>query len=178
MPLSRDYLEAVLWPKYKDPARDLCQGIWGMANPKQAGVPSPAWFNEIVELQVKSILMLVFSTPQSWVVVPEPIPGFTLVVYKKPRGAPMAATQQKLSLRNHTFDQFGELAQLVERAAVRLVRRAVGAGSGDVVEMESEDGHVFVFPRAKMAQYLRALGFAEEQIPKLLSVEDIEGDFD
>ena len=109
--------------------------------------------------------------------MPEPIPGFTVVVYKKTQGASIEATQQKLSLRNHTIDQFGELAQLVERAAVKLVKKVVGSGSGDVVELENEDGHIFVFPRAKMQQYLRALGFGEDQIPKLLSVDDIESDF-
>lgn len=177
MALSRDYLESVLWPKYKDAGHDLCQEVWAVANPKQAGVPSPSWFNEIVELQLKSVIMLVFATAQSWVVLPEPIPGFTLVVYKKPQGATSGAPQQRLSLRNHSFDQFSELAQLVEKATVKLVKKVVGSGSGDVVELENEDAHIFVFPRAKMQQYLRALGFSEEQIPKLLSVDDIETDF-
>jgi hypothetical protein len=177
MALSRDHLESIIWPKYKEAGLELCREVWMVANPKQANVASPSWFNEIVELQLKSIIMLVFATPQSWVVLPEPIPGFTMVVFKKPQGATLESPQQKLSLRNHTFNQFSELSQLVEKATVKLVKNVVGAGAGDVVELENEDGHVFIFPRSKMQQYLKALGFDESQMPKLLSIDDIETDF-
>ena len=177
MSISRDYLESVLWPRYKGSAEALCQSIWSLANPKQSGVPSPAWFDEIVVVQLKSILMLVFSTTQSWIILPEPVPGFTIVFYKKPQGASNAAPQQQLSLRSHSFDQFSELALLVEKAVVKLLRKIVGSGAGDVIELENEDGHVFCFPRAKMHEYLKALGFSEEQIPKLVSVDDIVSGF-
>ena len=175
MALSRDYLESIIWPKYEDSARELCQALWTVANPKQAGVASPDWFDEIVEVQLKSILMLVFSMPQAWIILPEPLPGFTVVIYKKPQGATAEAPQQRLSLRNHTFDQFSELAQLVEKAMVKFVKKVVSTGSGDVIELENEDGHIFCFPRPKMHQYLAELGFAEDQIPKLLSMDDVEG---
>lgn len=177
MAMSRDYLESILWPRYQSATAQLCQEVWGVANPKQAAVPSPCWFNEIIELQVKSMLMLVFSTPQAWIILPEPIPGYTVVVYKKPHGATTEAPQQKLSLRNHSFDQFSELAQLVEKAMVRLMRKVVNSSSGDVVELENEDGHIFIFPRPKIQEYLKALGFADEQIPKLLTIDDIESEF-
>lgn len=176
MGLSLNHLESILWPKYKGPTGSLCQAIWGVANPKQAAVASPEWFNEIVELQIKSMLMLVFSSPQSWVIFPEPIPGFATVVYKKPRGAANEAPQQKLGLRHHSLDQFSELAQLVEKAAVTLMRKALNDSSGDVVELENEDTHVFVFPRVKMEPYLKAMGFSDDQIPRLLSVDDIQSD--
>jgi hypothetical protein len=174
MALSQEHLEAIVWPRYKDAAAELCQALWALANPKQALVKSPGWFNEIVEIQVKSVLMLVFSTPQAWVVLPEPVPGYTVVLFKKQRVANIQTQQQKLILRGHGFDQFNELARLVEKAMAKLLKKAVQSGSGDVVELENEDGHIFCFPRSKMETYLRALGFSDEQIPKLLSIEDIE----
>lgn len=174
---SRDHLESILWPRYKADSVALCHAIWGVANPKQAQVKSPEWFNEIVEAQAKSMLMTVFSTSQAWVVFPEPVPGFTAVIFKKPQEAAIAATQQKLTLRHHSLDQFSELAQLVERAMVNLLKSRTASPDGDVVRLENEDAHIFVFPREKLAEYLKKLGFGEEQIPHLLTVDDIEGEF-
>lgn len=180
MSLSRDELDYVIWPRYRDVWKTLCGALWRIANPKNADVPSPSWFNEIVEVQMKAALNIVFSVPQSWVILPEPVSGYAVVVYKKPNGAASPISQQKLNLRHHSFDQFNEMAQLVEKTIIKLIRQVIKGASeagGDIIEMENEDAHVFVFPKSKMAHYLKALGFADEQIPKMLSVDDIESDF-
>lgn len=175
MAYARDHLEAIIWPSYRVDALALCQAIWEIANPKQVGVRSPEWFNEIIETQAKSMLLTVFSTHQTWVIFPEPIPGFSVVVYKKPREAAVPAQQQKIQMRHHSIDQFGELAQLVEKAAIKLLKRATSDPLNDVAKLENEDATLFIFPRPKMTEYLGKLGFSEEQIPKLLTVDDIEG---
>lgn len=176
MAYARDHLEAIIWPNYRADVVALCQAIWVVANPKQSEVRSPEWFNEIVETQAKSMLLTVFATQQSWVIFPEPMPGFTVVVYKKPRGAASPVQQQKLQLRHHSLDQFSELAQLVEKAMVKLLKRVTADPANDVAKLENEEATMFIFPRPKMAEYLGKLGFSEEQIPKLLTVDDIETD--
>ena len=175
MAVSRDYLEAIIWPRYERASESLCQALWGISNPKHAGLSSPHWFNEIIEVQFKSILILVFSSPFTWIVLPGPVPGFSVVVFKKAHGASNDAPQQRLSLKNHSFDQFDELAQLVEKAVVKLLNKTIASTPGDVVELENEDGNVFCFPSQKLHQYLTALGFSPEQIPNLLTIDDIVG---
>lgn len=177
MPYARDHLEAIIWPNYRGDVASLCQALWGVANPKQSEVRSPEWFNEIVESQIKSMLLTIFSSPQTWVIFPEPLPGFSVVVYKKPRGAASPAPQQQLKLRHHTLDQFSELARLVEKAAIKLLKRVTSDPENDVAKLENEELTLFLFPRPKMTAYLTALGFSEEQIPKLLTIEDIEDGF-
>lgn len=174
-------LEGIIWPRYKEPADALANAAWNIAkvaNPKMAMVQTPPnWFTEIFAIQAKALLNLAFSSPHPWVVMPEPIQGFTIVMYKTPRGALTPITQSKLQLRYHTFDQFNEFSQLVEKTLVKIIKGYMKANNGDVIELENDDGVIYVFPKAKMEKYLLQLGFAQEQIPRLLSVDDIESDF-
>lgn len=178
MPFTRDHLESIVWPRYRGPVERLSELSWAKARPKTVADPAtPEWFKEIIELQAKGVLNLAFSSPSPWVVLPEPLPGFTMVIYKKEQGAVSVAGQSKLKLRHHSFDQFSELASLAQRTLVMIIKETMKKNQSEVIELENEDAHIFIFPRSKMETYLKALGFESEQIPKLLSVEDIETDF-
>lgn len=178
MSLTRDHLESIIWPRYREPVGLLSQLSWAKARPSQLAQSSPPdWFKEIIEMQAKGVLNLTFSSASPWVVLPEPLPGFTMVVYKKEQGAVSVSAQSKLKLRHHSFDQFSELANLAQRTLVMIIKETMKKTASEVIELENEDAHVFIFPRGKMQTYLKALGFEDEQIPKLLSIEDIETDF-
>lgn len=166
-----------MWPRYKDNVMALAELSWskaptpanGMKDPK-----APEWFKEIIELQAKGLLNLVFSSTSSWVVVPEAVQGFSLVVYKKPQEAVNAERQSELKLRNHSFDQFNELSALVQRILVMMIKQTLKQNQSEIMELENEDMHMFIFARSKMEVHLRALGFTDEQIPKLFSIEDLD----
>lgn len=178
MSLTRDQLELIIWPRYRDPVGLLSQLSWAKARPSQLGQsPPPDWFKEIIETQAKGMLNLTFSSASSWVVLPEPLPGFSMAIYKKQQGAVSPISQSHLKLRHHSFDQFSELAHLAQRTLVMIIKETMKKSGNEVIEMENEDAHIFIFPRSKMETYLKALGFEEDQIPKLLSIEDIETDF-
>ena len=176
--ITRDQMETYIWPRYRDSATCLGQVCWDLAKPKKGLVPPnpPSWFDEIICSQIKMLLMAVFSSPNNWLVIPEAVKGFAMVIYKKPKlSAQVNPVHSKINLKYHSFDQFCEFSKLVEKTLAHLFGLIMKDSGGDVIELENEDANIYVFPVGKLEEYLRALGFSEEQIPKLLKIEDVVG---
>ena len=176
--VTRDQMESYIWPRYKESATDLSQVCWDLAKPKKGLVPPnpPAWFDEIIIAQMKMLIMAVFGAPQKWMIIPEVVKGFSMVINKKTRlSQSVSASSSKINLRYHSFDQFSEFSKLVEKTLVHLIGLVMKDSGGDVIELENEDGNVFIFPISKMSEYLLALGFSQEQIPQLLTLDDVIG---
>lgn len=176
-----EYTENVIWPRYKDAVEALGKLSWQLArkgNKALEGLEEvPLWFQEILDAQAKALLNLAFRSPQDWLILPEPIEGFAMVIYKTPKKAGRMVPTEVPQLKHHTFDQFSELARVAERTIVKIIRWHMKSNDGDLVELSNEDAIVYVFPKGKMEEYLRKLGFPEDAIPKLLTIEDIETDF-
>lgn len=174
MSQGSDYLEAYVWPKYKDPSGQLCQSLWRISHPKEDVQTIPKWFSELIETPIKSLLMLVYSSPKNWIVLKEPFKGFSIVIHKNRQGATLPMNQQKIELQIHQQEEFAQLSGLVEKAMLRLLKKSIEFGQGDVIELENEDGQVFCFPRAKFKFYLKELGFSDEQILNMSVNDTIE----
>lgn len=118
--------------------------------------------------------MLAYSSPKSWIILREPFKGFSVVIHKNKQGATLPMHQQKIELQIHQQEDFAQLSGFIEKAMLRLLRKSIEFGHGDVIELENEDAQVFCFPRAKFGFYLKALGFSEEQILNMSASDNIE----
>ncbi len=176
-----EHTENIIWPRYRDDVSALGRLAWLVArkgNPKleKIGEPPP-WFQEILDAQAKALLNFAFRSKHDWLIFPEAIAGFSMTIRKTKNQAGGIVPKEAPPLRHHTFDQFSEMARLAEGALARLLRAYMKSAGGDVVEMENEDALIYLFPRERLEENLRRLGFPEDAIPKLLKVEDIETNF-
>lgn len=176
-----EHMENIIWPRYRDDVAALGKLVWLVAkrgNPDLEKIKDPPpWFQEILDAQAKALLNFSFRSTQDWLVIPEAIEGFSLIIHKTPKNAGGRAPAERPDLRHHAFDQFSDLARATEKALGKILKAYMKANSGDLIEMENEDARIYLFEKVRLEENLRRLGFPEDNIPKLLSVEDIKTDF-
>lgn len=161
--------ESVIWPKYKEPVQNLCQSCWRIAqatNDKVAQIKEvPVWFTEIVQVHVKAMLALCFSAPNQWLVFPEFLEGYSLVVYKFEKKTQSLISPNVVSSSKRLQD-VSDIGRMVEKTIVQIIKGYTLA-NGSVIEMENEDGMFYIFPKIKLIQYLKELGFTDDQIQRM-----------
>lgn len=158
--------ESIIWPKYKEPVKLLCDSCWEVAKSTNKNISNikevPSWFLDIIQMHIKNALGICFSTPNQWIVIPEFIETFTLVIYKKQIATNISSSANVVSSLARLQD-VSEISFIVEKTVMQIIKGYMLV-NGSVIEIENEDAFFYIFPKLKSPIFLKQLGFDEKQI--------------
>lgn len=158
--------EAIIWPKYKEPVKLLCDSCWEVAKSTNKNISNikevPSWFLEIIQLHIKNALGICFSTPNQWIVIPEFIETFSLVIYKKQTASNISVAPNVVSTLARLQD-VSDISFIVEKTVMQIIKGYMLV-NGSVIEIENEDAFFYIFPKVKAPVFLKQLGFDDKQI--------------
>lgn len=161
--------ESVIWPKYKEPVSQLCSACWRIAqasNEKIAKIKDvPVWFTEIVQVHVKTALGVCFGSPNRWLIFPDFLEGYSLIIYKFEKKTQSIISPNVVS-NTKRLQEISDIGKMVEKTIVQIIKGYTLA-NGNVIEMENEDAIFYIVPKVKLGYYLEQLGFTVQQLNAL-----------
>lgn len=151
--------EGFLLKVYSPEIKSLTKVLWENSdvykeNPYQL---LPKWFQNIMLKRGEGMLRIVMTVPMPWVVFPEYVPNYSLVVYKKQNEESIKKLKQ-LQMRYFEnisapkSDEFARLATSIFNKQVLVEQRK------NVIKLEDEMLLMFSFPTTMLRSVLIALG--------------------
>lgn len=123
----------------------------------------PEWFEKIMEKRIEGMLQISIAATHPWVVFPEYVPNYSLVLYKKVDGE-MVKKIKRLQMRYFDNLSAPKSDEFAKKATSIFNVRVTKMHNKKVIRLEDEVLLVYSFPTIMLNTVLATLGVPEQSI--------------